>query len=32
MTHDVIVDEIVWEIVQEKIPLLLNVAQKLFGT
>ena len=30
--YDVIVDEIVWEIIQEKIPVLLNVAQRLFST
>ncbi len=30
--YDVIVDEIVWEIIQEKIPVLLNVAHKLFST
>ena len=30
--YDVIVDEIVGEIIQEKIPILLNVAQRLFST
>ena len=30
--YDVIVDEIVWEIIQEKIPVLLTVAQRLFST
>jgi uncharacterized protein with HEPN domain len=30
--YDVIVDEIVWEIIREKIPVLLNVAQRLFST
>jgi uncharacterized protein with HEPN domain len=30
--YDVLVDEIVWEIIQEKIPVLLTVAQRLFST
>ena len=30
--YDVIVDEIVWEIIQEKVPVLLNEAQRLFRT
>jgi uncharacterized protein with HEPN domain len=30
--YDVIVDEIVWEILQEKVPVLLNTAQRLFST
>jgi uncharacterized protein with HEPN domain len=30
--YDVIVDEIVWEIIQEKTPVLLNVVQRLFST
>jgi uncharacterized protein with HEPN domain len=30
--YDVIVDEIVWEIIQEKIPVLLNEAHRLFNT
>ena len=30
--YDVIVDEIVWEGIREKIPVLLNVAQRLFST
>ena len=30
--YDVIVDEIVWEILQEKVPVLLNTAQRLFNT
>jgi len=30
--YDVIVDEIVWEIIQEKIPVLLKVAQRLFNS
>jgi uncharacterized protein with HEPN domain len=30
--YDVIVDDIVWEIIQEKIPPLLNEAQTLFHT
>ena len=30
--YDVIVDEIVWEIIQEKIPVLLNTVQRLFST
>jgi uncharacterized protein with HEPN domain len=30
--YDVIVDELVWEILQEKVPVLLNTAQRLFST
>jgi uncharacterized protein with HEPN domain len=30
--YDVVVDEIVWEIIQEKIPVLLNEAHRLFNT
>jgi uncharacterized protein with HEPN domain len=30
--YDVIVDEIVWELIQEEIPILLTVAQRLFST
>ena len=30
--YDVIVDEIVWEIIQEKTPVLLNAVQRLFST
>jgi uncharacterized protein with HEPN domain len=30
--YDVIVDEIVWEIIQEKIPVLRATAQRLFNT
>ena len=30
--YDIIVDEIVWEVIQEKVPVLLNVAQRLFST
>jgi uncharacterized protein with HEPN domain len=30
--YDVIVDEIVWEIVQEKLPVLRAAAQRLFNT
>ncbi len=29
--YDVIVDEIVWEILQKKVPVLLNEAQRLFN-
>lgn len=29
--YDVIIDDIVWEIIQDKIPLLLNEAQILFN-
>ena len=30
-SYDVIVDEIVWEILQKKVPVLLNEAQRLFN-
>lgn len=30
--YDVIVDEIEWGVIQEKVPVLLNVAQRLFST